>query len=73
MNCVVPVAGSRMTETVLSADMLKLLDPQHITPIVAYLAHEDNQHSGSCFEVGGGWYSQVCTMHRCIFTFIVIC
>ena len=37
----------------------KLLDPGHITPIVPYLAHESNEHSGSCFEVGGGWYSQV--------------
>ncbi len=55
----VPVAGSRMTETVLSPDMLKLLDPQHITSIVAFLAHENNPHTGSCFEVGGGWYSQV--------------
>lgn len=63
MNCVVPVAGSRMTETVLPADMLKLLDPAHITPIVTYLAHESSEHSGSCFEVGGGWYSQVCSRH----------
>lgn len=59
VNCVVPVAGSRMTETVLPADMLKLLDPQHITPLVAYLAHESAQHTGACFEAGGGWYSQV--------------
>ncbi len=48
-----------MTETVLPADMLQLLDPAHITPIVTYLAHESNEHTGSCFEVGGGWYSQV--------------
>lgn len=48
-----------MTETVLPAEMLKLLDPAHITPLVAYLAHESNEHTGSCFEVGGGWYSQV--------------
>lgn len=48
-----------MTETVLPADMLQLLDPAHITPIVTYLAHESSEHTGSCFEVGGGWYSQV--------------
>jgi multifunctional beta-oxidation protein len=59
VNCVVPVAGSRMTETVLSPEMLKLLDPQHIVPIVAYLSHESTEATGSCFEVGGGWYSQV--------------
>lgn len=59
VNCVVPVAGSRMTETVLPKDMLKLLDPHQIVPIVAYLAHDTNEYSGSCFECGGGWYSQV--------------
>lgn len=64
VNCVVPVAGSRMTETVLPADMLKLLDPQHITPLVAYLAHESAQHTGACFEAGGGWYSQVLSCPR---------
>ena len=59
-----------MTETVLPAEMLKLLDPAHITPLVAYLAHESNEHTGSCFEVGGGWYSQVLYVYilntRCI-------
>jgi 3-hydroxyacyl-CoA dehydrogenase/3a,7a,12a-trihydroxy-5b-cholest-24-enoyl-CoA hydratase len=58
-NCIVPVAGSRMTETVLPAELLKLLDPAHITPIVTYLAHESCTATGGVFEVGGGWYSQV--------------
>jgi hypothetical protein len=48
-----------MTETVLSPDMLKLLKPELVTPIVTYLVHEQTKISGSCFEVGGGWYSQV--------------
>ena len=58
-----------MTETVLPAEMLRLLDPQHVTPIVTYLAHESNTHSGACFEVGGGWYSQVHTSIH----FILLC
>lgn len=58
-NCIVPVAGSRMTETVLSQDMLKMLHADHVTPIVTYLVHETTNLSGNCFEVGGGWYSQV--------------
>lgn len=58
-NCVVPVAGSRMTETVLPMELLQLLSPEHVSPIVAYLAHEDSAFTGQCFEVGGGWYSQV--------------
>ena len=58
-NCVVPVAASRMTETVLPASLLPLLDPQQVVPIVSYLASDACQQSGSCFEVGGGWFSQV--------------
>lgn len=60
VNCVVPVAGSRMTETVLPPDMLKELKAEQVAPIVTYLAHDSSKISGTCFEVGGGWYSQVC-------------
>lgn len=59
VNCVVPVAASRMTETVLSADLLKELQPAQVAPLVSYLASEGCAPSGSCFEVGGGWFSQV--------------
>lgn len=59
VNCVVPVAASRMTETVLPPDMLKLLHPKHVVPLVVYLAHEKSTHTGDCYEIGGGWYSKV--------------
>lgn len=58
-NCVVPVAESRMTETVLPPNLLSLLKPAHVVPIVTYLTHEDSNVNGSCYEVGGGWYSKV--------------
>lgn len=58
-NCIVPVADSAMTKTVLPPHLLDLLDPSHIAPFVALLAHESSTLNGSIFEVGGGWYSQV--------------
>jgi NAD(P)-dependent dehydrogenase (short-subunit alcohol dehydrogenase family) len=58
-NCVVPVAESRMTETVLPPNLLSLLGPEHVVPIVTYLCHEDSTENGACYEVGGGWYSKV--------------
>ena len=58
-NVIVPIAGSRMTATVLPPDMLNLLKPKHVAPIVAFLAHESTSVTGAAFEVGGGWYSQV--------------
>ena len=59
VNCIVPVAGSRMTEGLLPPNILEILDPRHVANIVSYLCHESSSESGSCFEVGGGWYSKV--------------
>ena len=67
VNCVVPVAASRMTEGLLPPAMFEMLDPKHIVPMVTYLAHESSDHSGECFEVGGGWFSQVCSIVYSIF------
>ena len=59
VNTIAPVAATRMTETVLNKEMLGYLNPDNIVPLVAYLAHEDCQESGSCFELGGGYISKV--------------
>lgn len=59
MNCVVPVAKSKMTENLLSPEILSLLEPAQVAPIVTLLVHESNKQTGQCFEVGGGWYSKV--------------
>jgi NAD(P)-dependent dehydrogenase (short-subunit alcohol dehydrogenase family) len=59
VNCVVPVARSKMTETVLSSEILQLLDPNQVAPIVTLLAHDEHRQTGECYEVGGGWYSKV--------------
>lgn len=59
VNCVVPVAESKMTSTILPPHILSMLKPEHIAPFVAYLAHEDTRLTGGIFEVGAGWFSQV--------------
>ena len=44
-----------MTETVMPPDMLEVLKPEWIVPLVAVLVHPSNQkETGSIFEVGGG-------------------
>lgn len=58
-NCVIPIAASQMTANLLPEKYLKLLDPDHVTGIVSYLAHESSSENGSSFEVGGGWYSKI--------------
>ncbi|KAK3390847.1 hypothetical protein B0H63DRAFT_466617 [Podospora didyma] len=54
-NVIAPVAASRMTETVMPPDVLALMKPEWVVPLVAVLVHKNNTNeSGSIFEVGGG-------------------
>jgi NAD(P)-dependent dehydrogenase (short-subunit alcohol dehydrogenase family) len=59
VNCIAPVAGSRMTETVMPADMIEALKPEFVAPMVAYLVHEDVDSNGGLYELGGGWISKL--------------
>jgi len=58
-NVIAPIAATRMTETVLSKDILDILKPEYIVPLVAYLCHESNEDTGSVFELGGKWISKL--------------
>ena len=54
-NVIAPVAASRMTQTVMPPDMLDVLKPEWVVPLVAVLVHPSNENeTGSVFEVGGG-------------------
>ncbi|KAK4202849.1 hypothetical protein QBC40DRAFT_275831 [Triangularia verruculosa] len=54
-NVIAPIAASRMTETVMPPDVLALMRPEWVVPLVAVLVHKNNtSESGSIFEVGGG-------------------
>lgn len=53
-NCIAPVAGTRMTATVMPEEVLSLLSPDYVAPFVAYLASENCQDNGCLYEVGAG-------------------
>ncbi|MBL8601639.1 MAG: SDR family NAD(P)-dependent oxidoreductase [Myxococcales bacterium] len=59
VNTIAPIAGSRMTETVLPAELLAALKPELVSPLVALLCHEGSQETGGLFEVGGGFFSKL--------------
>jgi NAD(P)-dependent dehydrogenase (short-subunit alcohol dehydrogenase family) len=59
VNVIAPFAASRMTETVLSPDMLEKIKPEYIAPFTCYLCAEVCASNGAIYEVGGGWCSQV--------------
>jgi NAD(P)-dependent dehydrogenase (short-subunit alcohol dehydrogenase family) len=58
-NTVAPVAGSRLTETILPKEVVDALKPELVTPLVVKLCSEENEESGSLFEVGAGWVSKL--------------
>jgi 3-hydroxyacyl-CoA dehydrogenase/3a,7a,12a-trihydroxy-5b-cholest-24-enoyl-CoA hydratase len=58
-NVIAPIAGSRMTETVLPKELLDSLKPEYVAPLVACLCHESCTETGSLFEVGGGYYGKL--------------
>jgi NAD(P)-dependent dehydrogenase (short-subunit alcohol dehydrogenase family) len=57
-NAIAPLALTRMTENIMGG-LGDKLDPGLVSPIVAYLAHEDCPVSGEVFSVGGGRVAQV--------------
>jgi (3R)-3-hydroxyacyl-CoA dehydrogenase / 3a,7a,12a-trihydroxy-5b-cholest-24-enoyl-CoA hydratase / enoyl-CoA hydratase 2 len=59
VNAVAPIAASRLTETVLPKEMLENLKPEYVTPLVAWLAHDECTENGGIFEVGAGFFSKL--------------
>ncbi len=59
VNAIAPIAGSRMTETVLPPDLLEALKPEYVASLVAWLCHEECDETGGLFEVGGGYYAKL--------------
>jgi 3-hydroxyacyl-CoA dehydrogenase/3a,7a,12a-trihydroxy-5b-cholest-24-enoyl-CoA hydratase len=59
VNTIAPIAGSRLTETVLPKEITDALRPEYVSPLVAWLCHEDCEESGGLFEVGGGYFGKL--------------
>ena len=59
VNTIAPIAGSRMTETILPKEVVDALKPEYVSPLAAWLCHETCQESGALFEVGGGFMAKL--------------
>lgn len=59
VNTIAPIAGSRLTETILPKELIDALKPEYVSPLVAYLCHESNEDTGGLYEVGGGFFAKL--------------
>jgi (3R)-3-hydroxyacyl-CoA dehydrogenase / 3a,7a,12a-trihydroxy-5b-cholest-24-enoyl-CoA hydratase / enoyl-CoA hydratase 2 len=58
-NTIAPIAASRLMGTVMDEKAMAQLSPEAVSPLAAWLCHEDCDASGQLFEVGAGWISRV--------------
>ncbi|MEE2678214.1 MAG: SDR family oxidoreductase [Myxococcota bacterium] len=57
-NAIAPIAKTRLTEQLLGG-MAEHLDPEYVTPLVAYLVSEQCDVTHEIFDVGAGRYARV--------------
>ncbi len=58
-NVIAPAATSRMTEDIFPPQLLEKLEPEYVSPLVAYLASETCTDTGRIYSVGGGYMARV--------------
>mmetsp|Transcript_17565 Transcript_17565/g.17532 ORF Transcript_17565/g.17532 Transcript_17565/m.17532 type:complete len:200 (+) Transcript_17565:338-937(+) len=59
INSIAPVAASRMTEDLLAPEILNIVTPEKIVPLVVYLCHESCTDNGGLYEACGGLITRV--------------
>jgi NAD(P)-dependent dehydrogenase (short-subunit alcohol dehydrogenase family) len=59
VNAIAPTAGTRMTREIFGDELADKLAPGLVSPLVAWLAHEDCPVSGHTYSVGGGRVARV--------------
>ena len=58
VNAIAPIAATRMTKDLLG-DLSSRVSPETVSPLVAYLAHEDCSVSGNVYSVAGGRIARI--------------
>ena len=68
VNVIAPVAASRMTATVMPPDVLRLLNPHWVVPLVAVLVLEENKpESGSIPSCDGSAQGGTVSLSKKVF------
>ncbi|MBK7974185.1 MAG: SDR family oxidoreductase [Deltaproteobacteria bacterium] len=56
-NAIAPIAGTRLTATVMPQPMLDMLKPEAVSPMVAYLCSEESTVNGKIISAGAGHFA----------------
>ena len=59
VNALAPVAGTRMTESLMTPEMLEKIKPEFVSPMVAYLCSEQCQRTGDIWSAGAGYFARI--------------
>ena len=58
-NIIAPMLDSRMLEGLMPDQYRQQMKPELVSPLAAFLCHEQCEENGSLYEVGAGWYGKV--------------
>ena len=58
VNAIAPIAATRMTQDILG-DLAAKVSPESVSPLVAYLAHEECSVNGHIYSVAGGRIARI--------------
>jgi putative sterol carrier protein len=58
VNCIAPLAGTRMTATVMPAEVVDALKPDYVAPFTAWLCSEACDENGGLYEIGAGFVAK---------------
>lgn len=59
VNVLAPGAGSRLTQTVWPPEMMEVMKPDWVVPLVGVLTHKSCTETGSIFEAAAGHFSKI--------------
>ena len=59
VNALAPVAGTRMTESLMAPEVVAKLKPEYVSPMVAYLCSEQCQRTGEIWSAGAGYFARI--------------